>query len=488
MAISFNDIPSTLRVPFLYAEFDNSNAVQGPNEQPYKRLLFGQKLAAGTAAADTLVRVTSAEQVKTLAGEGSQLHGMAQAMFAQSNITETWMMPVAEAGGGTQASGSIAITGPATESGTIHLYIAGRKVAVGVTSGDTATAIGDAIEAAITADTSLPVTANNTTGTVAITARGKGLYGNEIDIRVNYQTDEETPAGVALTITGMASGATNPTLTTAIAALGDEWFNVIAFGWTDSTSTSAMKAELSDRFGPLRMIDGLFFVSKNDTHANLGTFGDSHNSQHMVCMHSSGSPTPAYEWAAETAAIVGFYAPIDPARPLQTLPYKWCMAPKKADRFTMSENNILLYDGISTFAVDADGTPRVQTMITTYKQNAAGAADVSYLYVETMTTLSYIRYDFRTFFTNKYPRHKLANDGTNYGPGQAVMTPKVGKAEAINRYKLWETAGLVEDLETFKASLIVERNVTNRNRLDFFLPVDVVNQLRIVGAKIGFIL
>ena len=48
MAISFNEVPANIRVPFMYAEFDNSNAVQGPSLQLYRAVLVGNKLAAGT--------------------------------------------------------------------------------------------------------------------------------------------------------------------------------------------------------------------------------------------------------------------------------------------------------------------------------------------------------------------------------------------------------------------------------------------------------
>ncbi|WP_227718400.1 phage tail sheath C-terminal domain-containing protein [Pasteurella multocida] len=40
--------------------------------------------------------------------------------------------------------------------------------------------------------------------------------------------------------------------------------------------------------------------------------------------------------------------------------------------------------------------------------------------METIATLSYIRYAIRTRITQKYPRHKLANDGTRVAPGQAM--------------------------------------------------------------------
>ena len=68
------------------------------------------------------------------------------------------------------------------------------------------------------------------------------------------------------------------------------------------------------------------------------------------------------------------------------------------------------------------------------------------------------------------------------------MTPKVAKAEAIARFRLWEELGLVEDIDQFKEELIVERNAQDVNRLDFLLPPNLINQLRVVGVKIGFIL
>lgn len=89
---------------------------------------------------------------------------------------------------------------------------------------------------------------------------------------------------------------------------------------------------------------------------------------------------------------------------------------------------------------------------------------------------------------NKYPRHKLADDGTRFGAGQAVITPKIGKAEAIAKFREWEELGLVENADQFKRDLIVERNATDRNRLDFMLPPDLINQALVFGTQIGFLL
>jgi phage tail sheath gpL-like len=235
----------------------------------------------------------------------------------------------------------------------------------------------------------------------------------------------------------------------------------------------------------MRMIDGVAFTAKQDTLSNLATLGLGRNSQHSSIMAANSSPTPPMEIAAAVAAVAAYYAQIDPARPFQTLPLAGVLPPAETSRFTNSERNTLLFDGISVSKV-IGGIVQLDRLITTFQTNSAGAADTSYLDVTTMFTLLYLRYSFRAQMTSRYPRHKLANDGTRFGPGQSVMTPKIGKAEAINWFQSMEELGLVENFEQFKRDLVVERNVGDPNRMDFLLPPDVINQLIVTAAQIQF--
>ena len=488
MAISFNQISPNTRVPWAYVEFDNSNAMQGPALQPYHILAMGQKLEAGTVAAATPTRVSSASQAGEFFGVGSMLQGMVTALLANNNFTALTVVALDDPAEGVAAEGTLVVTGPATASGTVALYVAGRRFSIPVASGDTGNDIATAIAAEINDDATLPVTAAAVTGTVTVTARHAGVIGNDIDIRLNYYSGEALPGGVGIAITAMAGGAGDVDIADAWAAVGDEQYNVVAMPYTDSANLAAMEAELADRFGPYRQIDGYAFAAKKGTYGELATFGQSRNSEFVSVMAATGSPSPAYEWAAAISGMVAYYGNIDPARPFQTLEIKGVLAPDLASRFSFAENNNLLFDGIATHSVDAGGRPRVQRLITTYQTNAFGADDTSYLDVNTLLTLSYLRYDFRNYFLRKYPRHKLANDGTRFGAGQAIMTPKIGKAEAIAKFRDWEELGLVEGIEQFKRDLIVERNAQDPNRLDFLLPPDLINQLRVVGAQIQFLL
>ena len=91
----------------------------------------------------------------------------------------------------------------------------------------------------------------------------------------------------------------------------------------------------------------------------------------------------------------------------------------------------------------------------------------------------------------KYPRHKLGNDSGAYPPGEAIMTPALGKAEAVSWFLDMATRSPVvfdpSALDQFKADLVVVRNA-DVNRLDFLLPPDLINQLIVSAAQIQFIL
>lgn len=488
MTIPFASVPSNLRVPFVTAEFDSSRAQQGPALLSYRALIIGQKRTAGTGTANSLVKVTSADQVLTLAGRGSMLHRQAKAWFANNRFTETWVGILDDAGAGVAATGTITVTGPATAAGTISLYIAGELVQVAVASGDAATAIATAISAAINANLDLPVTASPAAAVVTVTHRHKGEVGNDCDMRVNYQDGEKLPSGVSLAFVAMAAGATNPTLTTLLAALGDNWFHVWSHGYKDTTSLTAIEAELSSRFGPTRMIDAVAITSATGTQGTLTTLGGARNSPHSVIVAQPGKNplTPPSEFAAAVAAVVAFNGNADPARPLQTLALTGVRAPAEVDRFTMAERNLCLYDGIATTKADVSGGVQLERVITTYQTNAAGADDTSYLDVTTMLTLMYLRYSFRSRILLRYPRHKLANDGTRFGAGQAVITPALGKAEAICWFRDMEELGLVENFDQFKTDLLVERSSTDPNRLNFLLPPDLINMLVVSAANIQF--
>lgn len=493
MAISFNDVPSNARVPFVFVEFDSSKAQQGPALQKYKTLIIGQRLSSGTKAQLLLDIISSESQARQYYGAGSQMHAMIKKYLENDKVTEIHAMSINDAGGGVAAAGKLSFTGPATADGALSFYLGGRLFSLAVSSAETAIAIAAALVALINAEPLAYCTAavNGTNAfEVDLVAKNKGLVGNKIDLRFNYQQEEAFPAGVACTITPMASGATNPDISALIAALPEDQYNVIVHPWLDSANLGRIETELLDRWGPIRQNDGVAFTASLDSLGNLTTLGNGRNSKHSVIAGpAAGAPNPGWEWGAAYGAQAAKSAQQDPARPLQTLPLLGLLVPSKAEQFSLIERNNLLFDGIATAKVDgSDSMMLVERAITTYQTNGVGAPDTAFLDVVTLFTLSFVRYDFRTTIQNKYPRHKLASDGVRVGPGQPIITPKIGKAEAIAKFAQWEQLGLVEGIDQFKRDLIVERNASDPNRLDFLLPPDLVNQFIVGGVQIQFLL
>jgi len=489
--VTFSQVPSSTRVPFVFVEIDASRASSGPQIQEYRAALIGQKLPATSVAANVPTLATSADQVGLAFGFGSILHGMALAWFKSNKVTEAWFVGVEDGGGSIKATRTLTVTGPATASGSVFLYVAGRRIVASVASGDAANTIAASINAAILASefvTELPVTSGVATNVVTLTARNGGTQGNGIDARFNFQTGEVFPTGVSFVSAAGVAGATDPTLGTALASLGAKQYHVLAVGLNDATSIAAVDAELATRFGPSVQLEGSAFYAKADTHANLVTFGFSLNSKHTTVVGLKAPLSPVWEIGAAVAGVVARFGQADPARPFKTLELVGVVGPALADRFTLLERDLLLKNGIATALVDDAGVTRAERLITTYQTNATGAKDVAFLDVTTLLTLSYLRFDFRTRFSSTFPRHKLADDGTRYGPGQPIVTPKIGKAFAVSVFRGWEQLGLVEGFEQFQRDVVVERSVTDRNRLDLLLPTDLVNQLQVAGVSLQFLL
>lgn len=485
--VKFNDVPEG-RVPFVHIEFDTSKANQGPEIQPYKSLTLGQKIAAGTQPELEPIQATNADDVATLFGKGSQIHGMAKSLFDNNKISEAWFCAIDDAGGATKASGTITIAGTPTENGTIYSYIAGRRIATPVTTASTPTSLAAALAATVNAHANIPVTASATLGVVTLTAVNGGTQGNAIDVRENFNAGEVLPAGITFAVVDMASGATDPDFAEFTGILGDEHYNIFAFGWDDSANLALLVTELEERWKPIRQIEAMAFVGTKATHAAAITLGSGLNSGHLSIMPVDASPTPPWEWNSAIAAVVTKGAQSDPARPFQTLPLVGVLAPVRTKRWTFEEADLLLHGGMSTFTVDPFGAVKIGRLITTYQTNLAGADSTALLDVVTPLTLGYIRWSLRTMFATKYPRHKLADDGTNFAPGQPVMTPSLARAELIGAFRDWESIGLVEGAEQFKTDLIVERSTKDPNRLEIQISPDLMNQLRVVGAQISFLL
>jgi phage tail sheath gpL-like len=508
MPISFNNIPAQWRIPLYWAEVDPSQAGLPIVRQP--ALVVGAKMAIGAQPPDVPRPMGTQAQVDRAYGQGSEISCMFKAFFANNFAHEVWGLGVDPDEGSTAASGTIDIAGvsspPAFEAGVIALYVAGHKIAVTIGASDTVNEIAAQIASEINDEAALPVTATALNARVTLTCKTPGGGGNDILMFMNYYGKiggEETPIGLLLTFSGsgesppsnvfgrLTGGAGIPDFDDAIANLGEREFEYVALAYTDSTTLLAWEQEygFSDtgRWGWMRQLYGHLFTARRDNYADLIIWGATRNSGLTSVMAvEEMSPTPIYEWSAAYAAKAARALTNDPARPLQTLSLNLILPAPGDFRFNLMELNSISGNGLATQKCGSDNFPMILRETTTYQLNLYSQSDDAYELVTTMATLARLIRNQRHAITSKFPRHKLANDGTRFGVGQAIVTPKSIRAELVAQYRIDEFNGLVEDVANFKSHLIVERDPNNPNRVNVLYPPDLVNQLRIFAVLVQF--
>ncbi len=506
--ITFNNIPDTVRTPGVYVEIDNSRALQGLVANPHKVLIIGDGIVGeGTKPLLTLEAITRDNLADGYFGVGSPLARMCN--IFKDNNPNTELFAIRVSGGTTQASAVLNFSIPisfaggavSTNNEVVRMLLNGQKANLTLTSNWSAEDICSGYETLINGDSTYGFTATRTSGVgeshlLQISNVFSGELGNYADVRFNYYQGESFPTcfdsvsdGDIIT-TAFGGGAGNPDIGDVWPIIQNEQFQHIIQPYIDSANLTEIENELADRFKPLEDKGGHGYTCVRGTQASCTTLGNSRNSPHNTISGMYNSPTPPEHWAAAWGAIASEKLNADPARPLQYLKLTNILPPPQVDRFTRTERDILLYDGIATWVVDTGGNVLIERSITTYQTNAAGIIDPSYLDITTLFTLLEIRYQVKARLTTRFiiPRFKLADDGFPVSPGSFVATPSTVRQEMVALFTTLRDVGLIENLKEFIDNLIVERDATDRNRVNILLPPDLINQFRVIAAQIGYIL
>lgn len=491
MAITFREVSSVILTPGAFSEVDNSGAVRGTPRRPWKALLVGQKLT-GSATAGQPYLVEKGNETD-LFGYNSILASMVRHWKKIMPGAELFAIGLADAAG-TKAAGDWTITGTATKAGELVFYFAGRRLAVPVAVGDTAAAVATAALALLQAVADSPlVFTSGGSGVITATAQHFGTQGNQIKLGTVLHDGEAVPAGLAVAVTQPTGGATDPDFTTAVTGMGEDQYNTIALGISSKTEIDKFTAELESRWGGMRDIYGALFTCATGTQGSLTTLGNSYNTwvHTLIGIPVSGLVFAPHELATRVAASNHAQTERDPALSQQGHSLGAdCYAPHRAVRFTRAQRDILLSDGVSTLKPASDGRYVIERLVTTYQTNGSGIPDPSYQDLTSVRTLDYLRYSWKARMLLRFGNVKLAKESASgyvYPTGANVVTPSGIRSECIALAYDWRDAGLIEDVETFVANMLVEINGSDPNRCDMLLPVDVINNLLVSAARIAYV-
>jgi phage tail sheath gpL-like len=398
-------------------------ALQEVSIDEQKVLFIGQKTSAGTATSGALVQnILNDGSENTLFGEKSMLAGMIRAAKVINKVTRMDAIALDDHASGVAAEAEVVFTGPATAAGTLYVTVGStenHKYEIAISSGDSATVIGGKLVSAIGADSKAIVTAANVTGTVTLTAVNAGLEGNDIALRY-----EGTVAGVTVTLTAFAGGATNPSLTGLFDVIEGVRYQTIV--WPSSYDIDDVKDFLDARFNvDNEVLDGRAVITKSDTYANLLTLGNTYNSQNLVIFgnrklsdtdfkggsllelnnnisaqfaairalrFAEGISISRYVVGATRGALDAFGGPGSASLPYFNTPFFDLPIIPVGKGFSKEEIDDLANAGISVFGNNAPRTVVILSdVVTTYKTDVAGNLDKSFKYLNYVDTISVSR-------------------------------------------------------------------------------------------------
>lgn len=428
-------------------------------------LIVGQLGASATAVSGALnqnIQALTDAEIRTLLGANVDLtYRVLEWRAGNDNNSQLDVIGLDESGTGTQAAGTIAFSGTATADGTYRVTVADDRlfsVDIAVSSGDTATVVGAAVDTALTALSNAVFTSGAVTGTVTVTAVDKGTIGNLYGIRVTG-----TVPGLSVTVTAFTGGTNNPTLTTILDPI--DGLRYTGIGWPEAWASDLdiPVDELDSRFNASNAImDGVCFTGKTDTYANDLTFIGAENSQSLVVMGNNKesettSKGPAVLYPADWAAsyfqgvrskrltsgapvgsdIVTTSGALDAigGPELASLPYhntQLSNAPVTLPKnlFSPTEQSDLEDEGFTTYGVNTAGNAIIMApVVTAWTTDDAGNPNVSFHYLNYVDTGSICRETFYNQLKATYSQSRLTE-------GALIAGRAMANAESIKSFLL----------------------------------------------------
>ncbi|ECH1122986.1 phage tail protein [Salmonella enterica subsp. diarizonae] len=470
--IEIETIPGSTRKPGVYAEFNTRMARRSLPGNPQRMLIIAPMSGAGVQAkALELHDVFSDDEAAVLFGRGSLAHIMAVSALKANRYLQLRAIGLADAQAGKPATADIALTGPATQSGTLTVWVANTRIDAPVQAGDSAQAISRALLDALSRQGALPVTAQMATSDsgVTLTARHGGEWGN--DIRLSGRT---TAPGVTVTVSAMTGGENNAAVKDALTAVFAAGHQVIAVPWTDETTLRALREHLAATGDAMEKRGAVGVAGWPGTLATGTTLaGKSNDGRTTVGWHPGSVCLPA-EIAAGYAAVIA--SEEDPARPYNGLEIVGLDVTPLTSRAGRREQENALHNGLAPLEVGPGDKVQIVRAISTYTKSASGTDDPALLDITTMRTLDYARKAWCDRIALRYPRDK-ATERNRRGV----------RSELLDVALKLEEEEVIENVMAMKDALIVDKGEEPGTFLAQ-IPCQVVKGLHVIAARIDLYL
>lgn len=471
--VEFDHIPASLRHPGVYSEYNAKGAVTALPVNPQAVLIIAPSHELTSPFSPPTPIFSDVEAQKAF-GSGSWAHLMVrQALKNNPNLRLT-VIGLQDHRAGVSAKGKITFNGTAGGMGTMTFIIAGISYAMSVAKGEADTSLATRAMALINAASDSPVTASidETSQNKGLTleAKVKGEIGNEITLSV-----KNTVNNITVSLNALTGGQKNAEITSALASVAGEHYNIIVSPFVDNTNATALREHLEAVSSPTAKKPAIGVMGWSGTLATGTTLTTQLNSERLTVVWYKGAVEGNALLAAGYAAVID--SEEDPARPLNTLEIKGLTLVDSSQIPTFAEFDQALYNGLTPLEV-VNYRVRILRAITTYTKSVTNTDDPSYLDLTTIRTLDYVRHAIEQRIALRFPRAKLVKH----------KTPQAVRSEILDVLYRLQEAEIVESVDEHKAKLIVTINGQDVNRIDTVIPADVVNGLHVVANRIDLIL
>jgi phage tail sheath gpL-like len=459
---------------------------------PQRCGLIGQGATASTFAT-TKAQVFSANEVGSTYGFGSPLHLAALQLLPVNgdgigSIPLT-VYPLVDDGAATAAAGDITPTPGSIVEASYYVVVNNiRSAAFTVEVGDAVADIVGKMVTAINAESTMPVIAADGTTKLDVTAKWKGPTGNDIYLEVTSTTGGvATGSGVTWAFTQPTGGATNPSVTAALAQVGDVWETMFVncLDIADTTTLDEYAAFGEGRWGALTHKPCMFFTGNTEaTLATAITVSDARGTDRTNGqLVSPGSNDLPFVVAARQAARMLVVANENPPVAYGGQRATGLVPGVDGDQWTYAQRDTAVKSGSSTIKV-VDGVVTLEDIVTFY--HPTGDPLPAYSYAVDNVKLMNIIFNTDIIFSD--PAWKSAPLIPDDQPttNSAARKPKDAKAAIASLIDSLALAAIISDPETAKGTIVAEINGSNPKRLDVTYTVQLSGNTKIISVDLFF--
>lgn len=408
------------------------------------------------------------------------------------------------------------IVGTATANGTFTVIVGSKTdftFETPVLIGDTATDVGDAIEALITANLDCPFSATSVGDLLQFQSHEKSPVYNEVGFEVISNTE-----GITVTVTEITAGSGTPFGfdSSVFDVVGDRRYQTIVWPFVSSaTRIGFVKDFLDDRFNVVNdVLDGVGVLYLVDDFSGLVTEGNLHNSQSLVFVGDENQTSPTfigpsilelpYVTISDVAAIRslrlqegtniseftfsrngsldGTGGPAMASKPYFNTPLSQLATIPAGRGFSKTEIVDLNDAGITVLGNNLTSTSIIMgEFVTTYKTDTAGNPDVSFKILNYVDTASNIREFYANNAHQLFSQSRLTEG--DLIRGRDMINEQLIRAAFTNWYSLLsgsdfvltqageasikffkDNFGISVDLETGTVTIITENAIVTQLR------------------------